>query len=174
MEVVSSFLVVGKDGCDVKCIRSRLLLNIHSIYPNSTTTTSEAGRKNCQCVKKGKKLKRNNSNIQVSSSFLLTCTAAAAACCGFSRTEETKLVFGESLNKTNCRLQDLANTCNLIFGGGFPKRSSKKYFLYQNEGRFDKRQNFLLDYFLEPFPTIVNEHESLKNQQIQILCRNFI
>ena len=173
MEVVSSFLVVGKDGCDVKCIRSRLLLNIHSIYPNSTTTTSEAGRKNCQCVKRGKKLKRNNSNIQVSSSFLLTCTAAAA-CCGFSRTEETKLVFGESLNKTNCRLQDLANTCNLIFGGGFPKRSSKKYFLYQNEGRFDKRQNFLLDYFLEPFPTIVNEHESLKNQQIQILCRNFI
>ena len=54
MEVVSSFLVVGKDGCDVKCIRSRLLLNIHSIYPNSTTTTSEAGRENCQCVKKGK------------------------------------------------------------------------------------------------------------------------
>ena len=147
MEVVSSFLVVGKDGCDVKCIRSRLLLNIHSIYPNSTTTTSEAGRKNCQCVKKGKKLKRNNSNIQVSSSFLLTCTAAS---CGFSRTEETKLVFGESLNKTNCRLQDLANTCNLIFGGGFPKRSSKKYFLYRNEGRFGKGTKFVLDFFWNP------------------------
>ena len=31
MEVASSFLVVEKDCCDVKCIRSRLLLNMISV-----------------------------------------------------------------------------------------------------------------------------------------------
>ena len=48
--------------------------------------------------------RRNNYNI----SFPLTCTAAR---CGFSRIEETKLVFTESQNKTNCGLENLTNTC---------------------------------------------------------------
>ena len=60
-----------------------------------------------------------------SSYFLLTCTAAR---CGFLGIEETKLVFSESRNKTNCGLENLTNTCFFVFLSLF---LTKCIFLYK-------------------------------------------